>query len=306
MVVESNSIITDPTISVCILCYNHQAFIEKCLDNVLAQKTDFSFEIVLGDDCSTDNSVDICVEYQKRYPEKIRLFLNETNQGLIRNYVNLLSQCRGTFIAICAGDDYWCDENKLQKQVTFLSENPDYSMCFTNAYTESHFPGDDSRKVLFGDIENREYQGDEIILKWTVPASSVVFRNHLFDPLVLLNRVYYAEDLVTYLLLKQYGKLYGMADVTTVYVLHGNSINGSKRSTEEFLFRYKTTLKSIDEELDRKYHPIIAKDLSIAFYKAAKDDFKRGSKRNALRLLFEALVYNPFSVCYQLWKSLIS
>lgn len=310
MVVESNSIVTNPTISICILCYNHQDYIEKCLDSALNQKTDFAYEIVLGDDCSTDRSVDICVEYQKRYPKKIRLFLNETNQGLIRNYVNLLSQCRGSFIAICAGDDYWCDENKLQKQVSFLSNHPDYSMCFTNAFVESINNGVTKRREVFSDTfgnlgEDKEYSGVEVALKRTIPASSVIFRNGLFDPIILLNREYYAEDMIVYLLLNQYGKLFGMSDITTVYVLHEGSITATKQSTPIHLYQCKTTFKSIDLELNRKYHPIIANILSIEFYKAAKNEFKRGSKRLSIKYFIEAVSINPVSVFRQLWKSII-
>ncbi|MFC1613108.1 glycosyltransferase [Patescibacteria group bacterium] len=121
-------------VNACIIAYNHEHYIKKCLDGALAQKVDFSYEIVISEDCSTDKTREIVQEYQKKYPDKIKLFLNEKNLGLTGNWVQSLKLCNESeYIAICEGDDYWTDPDKLQKQVNFLDKNPDFALSAHNA-----------------------------------------------------------------------------------------------------------------------------------------------------------------------------
>lgn len=117
-------------VSVAMITYNHEKFIRKALDSVLEQKSNFEFEIVIGDDCSPDGTSMILKEYKKRYPEKIKIFLNNENVGPTRNVYNVLSECKGKYVAILEGDDYWCDENKLSKQVSYLEEHREIPAVF--------------------------------------------------------------------------------------------------------------------------------------------------------------------------------
>ena len=102
------------------ITYNHEKFIAEAIEGVVMQKTNFQFELVIGEDCSTDNTRAICIEYQKKYPDIIRLRLPETNQGMMLNWINNINSGRGKYIALCDGDDYWTDPYKLQKQVDFM------------------------------------------------------------------------------------------------------------------------------------------------------------------------------------------
>lgn len=120
-------------VSVAVLCYNHEAFIGKALDSILMQKVDFPFEIIIGDDASTDRSQEILQDYKNRYPEKIRLILKEKNEGVFRNIMDVLEACTGTYIALLETDDFWTYSHKLSKQVAFLDGNPSYTGCFHNA-----------------------------------------------------------------------------------------------------------------------------------------------------------------------------
>ena len=117
-------------VSVTIITYNHEKFIRKTLDSVLMQKVNFQYEIVIGEDCSTDNTKKILLEYQNKHPGKIRLLLAENNQGLVRNFMQTYRACKGEYIATLDGDDYWISSRKLQKQVDFLDRHGDFSMCF--------------------------------------------------------------------------------------------------------------------------------------------------------------------------------
>ncbi|MCK5655503.1 MAG: glycosyltransferase [Candidatus Aureabacteria bacterium] len=117
-------------VSVCMITCNHAKFIEEAINGVLSQKTKFDIELVIGEDCSSDNTRDIVHTYAEKYPFLIRVFTSEKNVGVINNFTRTLKVCTGKYIALCEGDDYWSDPYKLQKQVDFLEANPEFSLCF--------------------------------------------------------------------------------------------------------------------------------------------------------------------------------
>ena len=119
-------------VSVFILVYNQELYIKQTIQSILDQKTNFDFNLVIGEDCSTDNTLKILNDFKDKYPDQIKLISLKKNIGLIHNFVNTVKECDGKFIAICDGDDFWLDECKLQKQVDFLENNLDYSIVFTN------------------------------------------------------------------------------------------------------------------------------------------------------------------------------
>jgi glycosyltransferase involved in cell wall biosynthesis len=138
-------------VSIVVTSYNHEKYIEQCLEAVLAQKGDFEMEIILGDDCSIDGTGYIMEEYQNKYPEIIQKLQNEKNLGITKNLKRCLDACTGDYIAICEGDDYWISDEKVQKQMQLLEAHPEYSMCFstlTLCYQE------EQRYILFSDQVN--------------------------------------------------------------------------------------------------------------------------------------------------------
>ncbi len=118
-----------PKLTIICMTYNHAGFIAQALASFIAQKTNFAFEIFVGDDASTDGTADIVREWAARYPQ-IRPFFHEKNVGFRQNLCDIASQIRSEYVAICEGDDYYLDEQKLQKQVDFLDANRDYAVCF--------------------------------------------------------------------------------------------------------------------------------------------------------------------------------
>ena len=133
---------TRPDISVIILTYNQQHTVAQAIESVLAQNTpDYCVEIVIGDDGSTDATRDICSGYAARYPERIRLMPEAPNKGVVRNYFDTLEACRGRYIADCAGDDYWIDAHRLQRQASYLDSHPEVVMVH-GAWREVNSRGD--------------------------------------------------------------------------------------------------------------------------------------------------------------------
>lgn len=119
----------DIKVSVIVITYNHEQFIQQALESILMQKVDFKYEILIGDDASTDNTPEILKEYKAKYPDIIKLYLNPVNLGATCNAYNLLISAKGIYLATCEGDDYWTDKNKLQIQVDFLDLHKEYIGC---------------------------------------------------------------------------------------------------------------------------------------------------------------------------------
>jgi glycosyltransferase involved in cell wall biosynthesis len=122
----------DPLVSANMMTYNHAPFIIEAIEGVLQQKTDFPFELVIGEDCSTDGTREIVIEYQKKYPDIIRVITSDENVGMKINGLRTMSACRGKYIAFCEGDDYWHHPYKLQKQVDYLESHPECGMVFAD------------------------------------------------------------------------------------------------------------------------------------------------------------------------------
>ncbi len=123
---------TQPLVSVKMITYNHAPFIARAIEGVMQQKTDFSFELLIGEDCSTDGTREVVFEYQKKYPDVIRVITSDKNVGMKQNGLRVLKACRGKYIAYCEGDDYWHHPLKLQKQVDYLEGHQDCGLVYSN------------------------------------------------------------------------------------------------------------------------------------------------------------------------------
>jgi glycosyltransferase involved in cell wall biosynthesis/SAM-dependent methyltransferase len=121
-----------PLVSILCITFNQEKFISDALNNFLNQKTDFTFEIVIGDDCSTDNTSTILESYRAKHPDIIKIIRPSQNIGSSQNFLSALSHCTGEFIALCEGDDYWCDPHKLQKQADYLNQDINCAITFAN------------------------------------------------------------------------------------------------------------------------------------------------------------------------------
>jgi glycosyltransferase involved in cell wall biosynthesis len=128
---DSEKLCKHPVVSVYMTTYNHEFYIRQAIEGVMMQKTDFEFELVIGEDCSTDKTREICFEYQKKYPDKIRVLWSESNLHHIKgNGRRINVRMRGEYIAYCEGDDYWIDPLKLQKQVDVMRRHPNVGFCY--------------------------------------------------------------------------------------------------------------------------------------------------------------------------------
>ena len=129
-------------ISVIIPSYNRADTVGETIDSILAQQVDADIEIVIGDDCSTDNARGVLQQYKDEYPDIIRLFLREQNMGLGANWAQCVKDCRGEFICNCDNDDYWHNPQKLQLQLDYMRSHPDCNILITNHRTHNRATGE--------------------------------------------------------------------------------------------------------------------------------------------------------------------
>lgn len=171
--------LSKPVVSVCCIAYNHELYIEDALEGFLIQETDFPFEIIIHDDASTDKTADIIREYSSAYPNIIKPIFQTENQFSklkMQMIFEVYKKCKGKFIAVCEGDDYWISSNKLQLQYSVLKDREDYSMSIHNAYRIDERTGE---KSLFNpkSIPKTLTSLDVVMRRWFSPTASFFFRN---------------------------------------------------------------------------------------------------------------------------------
>lgn len=275
----------DPLVSVCVPAYQHEEFIAECLDSILMQKTNFPFEIVIGEDESSDRTRDICIEYAKKYPDKIRLFLrdrktsqlyDENGELLCRFNVKWLRKsARGKYIALCEGDDYWTHEYKLQKQVDFLETHPDYSVCFHNAEVIYSSKPDTHP---FSTIQEGEYTGVDIYETRLIPTASVVFVAECIENKdYVFNANFFFGDLILFLTLAESGKLWYFNEIWSVYRKHSggmmHDVFDDPENVREFIIHHKQIIEVFPDKYRKPGHKIISWFYFILFRKTFKTNF---------------------------------
>ena len=276
----------DPKLSVILITYNHEKYIEKALDSVLSQVTDFPFEIVIGDDCSPDDTKNIIREYRDKYPDIIRIVHREKNTGRpTLNVYETTMKCRGDYLAYLEGDDYWTDSDKLQKQMDFLNEHPEYIAC-----THSHKMIDDNGN----DITDPEILKISDMYKWSGEftmddfeksgfwpghyasvVSKNIYQNKKHDYTILYKSHDFVDDGQILLFLLMEGKIYRLDDEMSVwrYVKKAGGNSWTSRSMKrniqkEDILMSMELMKWLEKEYSlRDYAKIKAKkDFETALY----------------------------------------
>ena len=129
-------------ISVIIPSYNRADTVGQTIESILVQKVDADVEIVIGDDCSTDNAREVLLKYKEQLPDVIRLLFHEQNMGLGANWATCVKACKGKYICNCDNDDYWHNEHKLQIQLDYMESHPECNICITNHREYNRTTGD--------------------------------------------------------------------------------------------------------------------------------------------------------------------
>jgi len=217
-------------ISVLIITYNHEKYIAEAIEGALLQQCSYSIEIVIGDDCSKDETTAICKKFAEKYPGKIKLLLNEHNIGMMPNFIKTFGACTGKYIAMCEGDDYWTDPLKLQKQVGFLEANPDYAICFHRV--KEWFNGELHESKLNTSATEETLSINNLASGNFMHTPSVVFRNHLFTDFPGWFSKSFLGDYVLHMLNAQRGLIKYFPETMAVYRYHQGGTWSSIKAAE--------------------------------------------------------------------------
>jgi glycosyltransferase involved in cell wall biosynthesis len=220
-----------PKLSVNIITFNHAEFIAKALDSVLMQRVYFDYEIVVGDDCSTDGTREIIQAYHQRAPNKIKPVFQPKNIGMMRNFTRTMEECTAEYIAIVEGDDYWTDSNKLQQQVEYLDNHPDCALCH---HRVEHVLSPSGTKIReFPPPRYRTFQTDgrDLAMYNYIQTCSVMFRRKWLPPLDAQFEELKLGDWPIFALLSQRGAI-GYLDQTMAHYRVHSSNSWNKRPAD--------------------------------------------------------------------------
>lgn len=243
---------------VCVLIttYNLEEYISEAIESVLNQNVNFDYKIIIGDDCSTDNTIRIIEEYQRKYPKIIELIKSDVNRGSLWNSTRLYSMIHTDYFAFLDGDDKWIDNNGLQKKIDFLEKNRDCVMCGGNTiYLKG---GKTESLVINTNKTGKEYSFADYLqgVSPFVHTSSIVYRNIVFSNEILnmyRNAVgtfeesaYRGEDF-RFLLHLEMGKIMVLPDVHSIYRIHSQGMWQGASKTKQLLEN------AISQNFYRKY-----------------------------------------------------
>ena len=220
-----------PQVSVFCMVYNHEPFLEQCLEGLLMQKCLFDFEIVVGEDCSKDKSREILLKYQSKFPGKFNLLLHNQNVGAVNNQNIVLSNCTGKYIAMCEGDDYWTDPLKLQKQVDFLEVNHDYGLVHTNNKILNQRTQKFIDRILRKEAED-ELDATDLLYailnsQYIISTQTALFRRIFLKEVIFENK-FIMGDTPLWLQLSQLTKFKFLNEITSIYRSNLGSVSNSK------------------------------------------------------------------------------
>lgn len=264
-------------LSVIMLTYNHEEYIDLSLSSALNQKTDFDYEIIIGDDCSQDNTIEKITKYQMKNPDKIKLIAQKRNLGVVKNLLETLKFSKGKYIAILDGDDYWNSSSKLQKSVDFLEKNEDYIATYNNVLCVDQYnnPRKDFFQKNLGDLKQIQDQLDYN----PIVTCSLVFKNIWGESFIdvyscYLKNIKYICDLSLKILLIENGKVKHFKEYLSTYRLvnSGTSAFSAQKQLIQIEDEIQAYLNILDNISSNNFY-LVKKRLQQTMYQGIKKIF---------------------------------
>lgn len=285
-------------VTVSMASYNHKKFVRQAIESVLMQKVNFKYEIIITDDASTDGTDLIVKEYAKKYPDIIKAVCWKNNIGILANGRYRNSHSKGKYIAVLECDDYWTDKYKLQKQIDFLEANPEYSLCFTDAYVIS----DNTRVIPYAKREISSL--GEYLMDgkgpMEIPSATMVYRNIYRKNPSLVNLTKnnkFIGDRITHTVLLKFGKFKYLPFNSASYrniTKKGSSFSAMKELDrwQDTVACYKTCIKlSPKENYDSWYKILVMVQNRIIKLIMREEGFKAALEYYIRNLTFKEKHY---------------
>lgn len=290
-----------PLVSVCMITYNHEKYIAEAIEGVLMQEVDFPIELLIADDASPDRTAQIVEEYINNHPKGywINYYRHTENKGMMHNFVWALEKCKGKYIALCDGDDYWIDSKKLIRQVNFLESNPDFSIV--SHYAKKMSLNENTYKIV-GKLEQDVFDINYPKFRfYALPTASLLFRKIISYPDWIFNA--YGGDRAIIYICCYLGKLRIMDFIGSFYRIHPGGI-------EQYYEKYpdKKFYRNINEYLvyvnfaRNRFKVVLFKMITLNFISLSKLYLKNGEFRLFLNSFFEAIKYYLYSLKFSIFR----
>ena len=288
-------------VSVLIMTYNQEGFIAQAVTSALMQEVNFDYEIVIGEDASTDRTREIVLEFQEKYPGKVRALLRDSvdaerdraaGVGGKGNVVNGLKACKGQYVAMFDGDDYWTDVRKLQKQVDLLDSHPDFAIC---CHDVRMFYEDSSKEPtnLAPAIRKEVFTLEDLLLANVVPPCSVLFRRGLFREFPPWFYTLKLGDWPMHIINAQHGKVGYINEVMAAYRFHSGGFWSAMSPLSQGLEIIKM-LQHFDAYLGFNYKKQIRAGKAAWYLHLAEISYRDGDRANTRRFLRQYCLLSQF------------
>ncbi len=282
-------------LSVMLLTYNHEPYIAQTLESIMAQRVNFEYEIVVGEDCSTDRTRAILLDFCRRYPSRIVALLPEKNLGMMRNLEQTLSACQGEYVALVEGDDYWTCDDKLQKQVDFLDSHSEYAICchraqILNEMGEDHVleKSGAAKAGIFPSRQAGRYTIEDLLAENFIMTSTAMYRNGSVGALPNWFQELKLGDWPLYTLAARSGPIHLMDEVMATYRVHSGGVWSSQTSISR-LRASTQMLRGLDKHLGFTYHAIIRETIARFCLCLATLTRQEGDRGETARLVLEII-----------------
>ena len=278
------------------LTYNQENLIGQTIESIMLQETNFSYQLVIGEDFSCDSTRQICENFAGKYSDKVKLLPSDKRLGLINNFMRTIKECDGKYIAVCDGDDYWIDPYKLQKQYDFMESHPDYAVVYTGI--RNLYPSGEFRDKEWSDIKFPRYF-EELIFANFIPSVTAFYRNINTEekwPEWIIDFPY--GDWPVYLWLTRKGEKIGYLDeITGVYRKEIGVSEQLKKVSSDIAKVNLGIVKCIYQ--DDYFHPkreVIFKSLTRHKYRLSGSYFREGQFQQSLKIAFPMFFREPLKV----------
>jgi len=272
--------IPEPMVQVQTITYQHAPYIRDCIEGVLMQKTNFPFEYLIGEDCSTDGTREIVFEYAKKYPEKIRVITANQNFGMMGNIRRCRMAARGKYIALCEGDDYWTDPYKLQKHVDFMEQHPEVSVTYHDAMKVDAAKNIMEHSML-PEIRKRNFSNDELKYGFWVLTMTMCFRNLIEKYPENYFRVYNGDTFLTSLL-GNYGSGAYLGNISpSCYRINESGVFSMKAELHkkiQSLSTFVELMKFYKQRNDKDFYKYFINRIQKALLEILEQDLSRKNK----------------------------
>jgi glycosyltransferase involved in cell wall biosynthesis len=284
-----------------IITYNHDRFIEQTLRQALAQRVNFDYEIIVADDCSTDRTREIILDFCDRHPGRIVPILRDRNGGPV-NLIEAMASCHGQYIALIDGDDYWVCEYKLQRQVDFLDQHRDYALCCHRVQVRDETGEGRDGIWPHPDFAAGTYTIEDLIAGNFIPTCSVMYRSECIGSLPDWFVDVSPRDWVRHILAARSGKIQLMDEAMAVYRMHSGGMWTSGRAIDQKHDMLRM-MAALDRYMDFQYTDAIQRWRAVCFFDMAIIERLNGNRMATLKYLATSLRSGKLSLAGR-WRSL--